>query len=98
MSLTKILTTKKGICEIENYLNVTMFKDMNLLLQLLNKDGLTKLMKNKIGNYFIQGIIEKANYEQIKFILNLISDNFIEITENISGTYAIQRLLDRINT
>ena len=98
MPLTKFLTTKKGICEIENYLNVTMYKDMNLLLQLLNKDGLTKLMKNKFGNYFIQGIIRKANYEQVKFILNLISDNFIEISENISGTYVIQRLLDRINT
>ena len=98
MPLTKFLTTKKGICEIENYLNITRYKDLNLLLQLLNKDGLTKLMKNKFGNYFIQGIIRKANYEQVKFILNLISDNFIEISENISGTYVIQRLLDRINT
>ena len=98
MPLTECLTTKKGICEIENYLNMTMNKDMNLLLQLLNKDGLTKLMKNKFGNYFIQGIIRKANYEQVKFILTLISDNFIEISENISGTYVIQRLLDRINT
>ena len=98
MPLTKYLTTKKGICEIENYLIMTMNKDMNLLLQLLNKDGLTKLMKNKFGNYFIQGIIRKANYEQVKFILTLISDNFIEISENISGTYVIQRLLDRINT
>ena len=98
MPLTKYLTTKKGIHEIENYLNFTMYKDMNLLLQLLNKDGLTKLMKNKFGNYFIQGIIRKANYKQVKFILNLISDNFIEISENISGTYVIQRLLDRITT
>ena len=98
MPLTKFLTTKKGICEIENYLNITRYKDLNLLLQLLNKDGLTKLMKNKFGNYFIQGIIRKANYEQVKLLLDLISDNFIEISENISGTYVIQRLLDRINT
>jgi pumilio RNA-binding family len=75
-----------------------MNKDITTLLQLLNKEGLTKLMKNKFGNYFIQGIIKKANYEQIKLILSLISDNFIEISKNISGTYVIQKLLNKINT
>ena len=97
MPLTNYLTTKRGICEMENYLNMTMNKDINLLLQLLNKDGLTQLMKNKFGNYFIQDIIRKANYDQIKLILILISVNFIEISQNIPGTYVIQRLLDKIN-
>ena len=95
--LTKFLMTKKGICEMDNYLNINMNKDLSLLLQLLNKDGLTKIMKNKFGNYFMQEIIRKADYEQVKMILFLISDNFIEISENISGTYVIQRLLDKIN-
>ena len=96
--LTKFLSTRKGINEMENYLNKNMNKDLTALLRLLNKDGLTKLMKNKFGNYFIQGIIKKANYEQIKLILSLISDNFIEISENISGTYVIQKLINKINT
>ena len=68
------------------------------MIQLLNKEGLTKLMKNKFGNYFIQGIINRANNNQIKSILMLISDNFVEISENISGTYVIQRLLSKINS
>ena len=97
MPLTKFLSTKKGICEMENYLNMTMNKDISLLLQLLNKEGLTKLMKNKFGNYFIQDIVGKANPDQIELILTLISEKFIEISENISGTYVIQRLLDKIN-
>ena len=96
--LTNFLSTRKGIIEMERYLNMNMNKDLNILIQLLNKDGLTKLMKNKFGNYFIQGIITKANCAQIKLIISLISDNFIEISENISGTYVIQRLLEKINT
>ena len=81
-----------NLTNIEN-----IYKLYNNKIQLLNKDGLTKIMKNKFGNYFMQEIIRKADYEQVKMILFLISDNFIEISENISGTYVIQRLLDKIN-
>jgi len=96
--LTKLLTTKKGIYEIENYLYTNKNKNVTILLQLLNKEGLTKLMKNKFGNYFIQELIKNANYEQVKFILNLISSNFVDISESISGTYVIQKLLEKIDT
>lgn len=95
--LTKFLVTKKGICEMENYINMNRNTNINILIQLLNKDGLSKLMKNKFGNYFIQYMINLANYDQIKLILTLISDNFVEISENISGTYVIQTLLGKIN-
>ena len=37
----------------------------------------------------MQEIIRKADYEQVKMILFLISDNFIEISENILVTYLI---------
>ena len=96
--LIKYLSTKKGIYEMENYLNVNRAVNISILLRLLNKEGLSKLMKNIFGNYFIQGIIKNANYSQIKLILILISDNFVEISENNSGTYAIQKLLGKINT
>ena len=89
--------TKKGISEIEKILYKNKNKNIDILLQLLNKEGLTKLMKNKFGNYFIQGLINNANYEHIKFILFLISSNFVDISENISGTYVIQKLLEKIN-
>ena len=95
--LTKLLMTKKGISEIEKILYKNKNKNIDILLQLLNKEGLTKLMKNKFGNYFIQGLINNANYEHIKFILFLISSNFVDISENISGTYVIQKLLEKIN-
>ena len=97
MPLTKLLTTNKGIYEIENLLNVNRDKNVDILLKLLNKEGLTKLMKNKFGNYFIQGLIKDSNYEQIKFILILISGNLVEISENISGTYVIQKILEKMD-
>ena len=98
MPLTKFLSTKKGIYQVENYLNVNNDVNISILLHLLNKEGLSKLMKNIFGNYFIQSIIKKANYYQIKLILILISDNFVEIAENNSGTYVIQKLLGKVNS
>ena len=97
VSLSKFLSTKKGINEIKNLINVNINKNIDILLHSLNKEGLTKLMKNKIGNYFIQDLIKDSNYEQVKFILILISSNFVEISENISGTYVIQKLLDKVD-
>jgi hypothetical protein len=98
MPLTKFLSTKKGIYEFENYLKANNYKDINLLLKLLNKDGISKLMKNKFGNYLMQDIIKISTNDQVELILDLISDNFIEISENISGTYVIQTLLEKLNT
>ena len=96
--LTKLLSTRKGVCEIETYLYKNKNKNVPILLQLLNKENLTKLMKGKFGNYFIQELIKIANYEQVKCILNLISSNFVDIAESIAGTYVIQKLLGKIDT
>ena len=97
MPLIKFLCTKKGIAEIENYLNNHKKNNIEILIYLLNKEGLTKLMKHKFGNYFIQEIIKDAKYPQIKLILELISQNFVEISETNSGTHVLQALLDKVN-
>jgi hypothetical protein len=95
MPLIKFLCTKKGISEMENYLN-NHKNNIEILIYLLNKEGLTKLMKHKFGNYFIQEIIKEAKYPQIKLILELISQNFVEISESNSGTHVLQALLDKV--
>ena len=97
MPLVKFLCTKKGIAEMENYLNSHKKNNIEILIYLLNKEGLTKLMKHKFGNYFIQEIIKDAKYPQIKLILELISQNFVEISESNSGTHVLQALLDKVN-
>ena len=97
MPLLKYLCTKKGISDMENYLNSHKYYHIEILIYLLNKEGLTKLMKHKFGNYFIQEIIKNAKYPQIKTILDLISQNFVEISESNSGTHVIQTLLNKVN-
>ena len=98
MPLIKFLCTKKGILEMENYLNNHKKSNIEILLYLLNREGLNKLMKHKFGNYFIQEIIKEANYRQIKLCLELISLNFVEISKNNSGTHVLQALLDKVNS
>ena len=95
--LIKFLCTKKGISEMENYLCTHKSSNIEILIYLLNKEGLTRLMKHKFGNYFIQEIIRDTKYPQIKLILELISHNFVEISESNSGTHTIQTLLDKVN-
>lgn len=89
---------EKGITEMKNYLSNHKNSNIEILLYLLNKEGLNKLMKHKFGNYFIQEIIKDANYPQIKLILELISPNFVEISKSNSGTHVLQTLLDKVNT
>ena len=96
--LIKYLCTKKGISEMENYLKKNGKNTIEILIYLLNKEGLTKLMKHKFGNYFIQEIIKDAKYPQIKLILELISQNFVEISESNAGTHVLQTLLDKVCT
>ena len=97
MPLIKFLCTKKGISEMETYLNNHKKNNIEILIYLLNKEGLTKLMKHKFGNYFIQEIIKDAKYPQIKLMLDLISQSFVEISESNSGTHVLQALLDKVN-
>ena len=96
--LIKFLCTKKGISEMENYLNSHKRNDIEILIFLLNKEGITKLMKHKFGNYFIQEIIKDVKYPQIKLLLDLISSTFVEIAESNCGTHVLQALLDTVNT
>ena len=97
MPLIKYLCTKKGISEMENYLNNHKKNNLEILIFLLNKEGLTKLMKHKFGNYFIQEIIKDEKYPETKLMLELISQNFVDISESNSGTHVLQTLLDKVN-
>ena len=96
--LIKFLCTKNGILEMETYLNNHKKNNIEILIYLLNKEGLNKLMKHKVGNYFIQEIIKDAKYPQVKLLLELISLNFVEISKSSSGTHVLQALLDKVNT
>ena len=98
MPLVNYLCSPKGIIEIQKYLPKSN-DDYKLFIVLhLNKDGIIQLMKNTYGNYFFQQIIKDSEKKIISLILTYISDEFINISKDSSGTFSLQALLDQITT
>ena len=98
ISLVNYLCTSKGIIEIQKYLPKPD-SDYKLFIVLhLNKDGIIQLMTNTYGNYFFQQLIKDSEKKIISLILSFISDEFINISKNSSGTFSLQALLDEIST
>ena len=98
MPLVKFLCTPKGTLEIQKKLGKSNTECKILLVKLLNKEGLTVIMKNTYGNYFFQQLIKGAEEIIISLIISYIADTFIEISEDSSGTFSIQALLNEISS
>ena len=96
--LIKYLCTSKGILEIQKKLQKSS-KDYKLYLIIcLNKEGLSKVMKNTYGNYFFQQLIKDSEKDLISLIINYISDTFVNISKDYSGTFSLQALLDEVSS
>jgi len=98
MPLLEFLCTPKGTLEIQKKLGKSNIENKILLIKLLNKEGLTILMKNIYGNYFFQQLIKGTEEIIISLIISYISDNFIEISKDSSGTFSIQALLNEVSS
>ncbi len=98
MPLVKFLCTPKGTLEIQKKLGKSNTECKILLVKLLNKEGLTVIMKNTYGNYFFQQLIKGAEEIIISLIISYIADTFIEISKDSSGTFSIQALLNEISS
>ena len=96
--LTDFLCSQKGINEVQKFINKSNTDLIFIILNILNKEGLTKIMKNTYGNYFVQQIIFNSNPKIIHIILEQIYDSFIDISKNESGIFALQKLIDEIPT
>jgi len=95
--LINYLYTSKGILEIQKKL-LKSNKDYKLYLIIcLNKEGLSKIMKNTYGNYFFQQLIKDSEKNLISLIINYISDTFVNISKDYSGTFSLQALLDEVS-
>ena len=98
MPLVNFLCTSKGIIEIQRKLPKSNYDYKMFLTLHLNKDGLSKIMKNTYGNYFFQQLIKNSEEQFISLIISYISENFINISKDSSGTFSLQALLDEIST
>ena len=98
MPLIQFVCTTEGSKKMENILNNSPYDCKKILIKLLGKKDLPKVMKNTIGNYFIQKLVKNLNENEILLILQLIKQDFVEISKNYSGTHAIQALLEKITS
>ena len=98
MPLVNFLCTSKGTLEIQKKLEKSNNDYKILLINLLNKQGLSKIMKNTYGNYFFQQLIKKNEKSIISLIISYISEDFLDISKDFSGTFSLQALLDEISS
>ena len=98
MPLVNFLCTPKGILDIQKKLGKSNTQCKILLIKLLNKEGLSTLMKNTYGNYFFQQIIKGEEDIIIELIISYISEDFINISKDSSGTFSIQALLNEVSS
>ena len=98
LPLANYLCTSKGILEVRKKLpKSNSYYKLFIILQ-LDKYGLIKIMKNTYGNYFFQQIIKDCENPIISLILSYISEDFINISKDSSGTFSLQALLDQITS
>ena len=98
MQLVNFLCTPKGTLEIQKKLEKSNREYKLLLVNHLNKEGLSTIMKNTYGNYFFQQLIKNNEKSFISLIISYISEDFIDISKDFSGTFSLQALLDEISS
>ena len=98
MPLEEFLCTPKGSLEIQKQIEKGQIQCKALLIKLLKKEGLSIIMRNIYGNYFFQQMIKGTQGFIISKIISYISDEFVNISKDPSGTFSIQALLDEIPT
>ena len=98
LPLVNYLCTSKGILEIQKKLPKSNYNYKLFIILHLNKDGLSKIMKNTYGNYFFQQLIKDGEEQIISLILSYISESIVNISKDPSGTFSLQALLDEVTS
>ena len=97
MPLVDFLCTSKGIVEIQTKIPKSNDDYKIFIIMLIKKEGLSNIMKNIYGNYFFQKLIKNSDEQFISLILSYISENFVDISKDQSGTFSIQALLEEVS-
>ena len=71
ISLSEFLCTKKGIQEIKKFLYKSNTQLTLKIIDILNEDGLKKVMTNNQGNFLMQNIIKNSDILITNFIINI---------------------------
>ena len=98
MPLVNFLCTPKGTLEIQKKLEKSSKEYKVLLVNILRKQGLSKIMKNIYGNYFFQQLIKNSEKSFISLIVSYIAEDIVEISKDFQGTFCLQALLDEVKS
>lgn len=91
------LQTYKGSMALQNLLSHFSEAEIQEILNDISS-YIIDIMCSHYGNYFIQKLLLRLNLQQKLFIYRLISNRFLDIALNSSGTYVIQCLIDMIKS
>lgn len=98
IELVNFLCTQKGTIEIQKRLNKGNIDCKIALIKILHRQGLSKIMKNTYGNYFIQQIVKDEEKGLVGLILHYIYEDFVNISKDPSGTFVLQALISEISS
>jgi len=96
--LVDYVCNSKGALELQKILEKSGLEVKMYFIELLKRDGLTKIMKNVHGNYFFQKLIKEAPEKIISNIIFYIIEDFINISKDDSGTFSVQALLNEVSS
>ena len=91
------LNSNKGSILAQKLLDEYDNKEIDIFFNIIIH-YISGIMCLEYGNYFIQKLIKKLNFQQRLKIYQIIEPHFLEIATNKSGTHSIQSLIDCINT
>ena len=98
MPIIDYVCNSKGALELQKMLEKSGSDVKMYFIQLLKRDGLTKIMKNVHGNYFFQKLIKDSTEKIISNILIYILEDFINISKDDSGTFSVQALIEEVSS
>ena len=93
----KLLKSCSGSHYLQELAENVSKEEIDLIFKKLSLK-IKQIMCDSYGNYFFQKIIEKTNSIQRINLLNIIKNDFINISKDISGSHCIQTLIEKIDS
>ena len=94
--LSSIMKASIGSRFLQKILDKIDEDDINEIFFKIGND-INDLICDNYANYFLQQLILKCNLKQRLYLYDKLKKNFIKISKDISGTYCIQKLIEKIN-
>lgn len=96
-SFIDVLSNTRGCKILQNYLNGTTSDIINLIFQEI-KDSIITLTLSSHIHQFLLKLYDCISFPSKLMFLNIISNQFLQLSTHNISTYFIQHLIDKLNT